>query len=264
MSNTKQRKDYNIALLVLRSTLFWVWSIANTIVFTLPVLISSAISFKTASCFAAMWQHANLLGLRYICGVSWKADGIENIPDHPCVVLSKHQSTWETYYLPTMVGHSVYVAKRSLIWIPLFGWCIAALKFILIDRSSGRTAMAQMTEQTQQRLTDGISVIIFPEGTRTALGATPNYRIGGAYVAEHTGADVLPVALNSGEFWPRMGYIKWPGEITVSFGPVIKTANKSANDILAETQDWIENRMTEISVVDRFPYRGTQPQTERS
>lgn len=167
--------------------------------------------------------------------------------------MSKHQSTWETYFLPVVFNRSVYVAKRSLAFIPLFGWCIAALKFILIDRKSGRSAINQMVEQSRNRLAENISVIIFPEGTRVLPGADPNYRIGGAVVAEKTKTDVLPVALNAGEFWPRMGYIKWPGEITVSFGPVITSENKTSVEILAETQHWIESRMEEISVVDRFP-----------
>lgn len=252
--NPKKRSDYNIPVLVLRSTLFWLWSVLNTLVLAFPLLVSAVFSFKAASYIAGLWQRANLHGLRIICGVSWAADGMENIPDYPCVVLSKHQSTWETYYLPTVLKYSVYVAKRSLVWIPFFGWCIAALKFILIDRKSGKTAMAQMAEQSEKRLADGISVIIFPEGTRVPLGAAPNYRKGGGFVAEQTGADVLPVAVNAGEFWPRMGYIKWPGEITVSFGPLIKTGNKTSLEILAETEQWIENRMKEISVKDRFPY----------
>lgn len=111
-----------------------------------------------------------------------------------------------------------------------------------------------MVEQSRKRLEENISVIIFPEGTRVPLGAEPNYRIGGAIVAEKNKADIIPVALNAGEFWPRMGYIKWPGEITVSFGPVIKAENKTASEIMNETQTWIENRMKEISVEGRFPY----------
>ncbi len=199
----------------------------------------------------------NLGGLKYICGLSWKTDGIGNIPKHACIVMSKHQSTWETFFLPSMFPQSVFVAKKSLVLIPLFGWCLAALKFILIDRKSGSSAINQMIKQSKSRVKENINVIIFPEGTRVPLGAEPNYRIGGAIVAEKIGADILPVALNSGEFWPRMGYIKWPGEITVSFGPVIKTDNKTSNEILAETQQWIENRMQEISVTHRFPYSQT-------
>lgn len=220
----------------------------------IPVLGSSLFSYNIASDMATLWLRLNLAGLRHICGITWKADGLENIPDTPCLVMSKHQSTWETYYLFSVLPRSVYVAKRSLLWIPIFGWALAALRFIMIDRRSGNSAVSQMIVQCRERMAAGISVIIFPEGTRVPLGAEPNYKIGGAAVAEKTGADILPVALNAGEFWPRMGYIKWPGEITVSFGPPIKCEGKSAGQIIAETQDWIESRMAEISKTDRFPY----------
>ena len=240
---------------MLRSTIYWIWSIIITLLLTLPVLISAIFSFDFAYKFAHLWLRLNLAGLKHICGLTWKTDGTENIPAHACIVMSKHQSTWETYFLPSIFPRSVYVAKRSLMLIPLFGWCIAALKFILIDRKSGASAIAQMIEQSKIRIDENINVIIFPEGTRVPLGAEPNYRVGGALVAEKIGADILPVALNAGEFWPRMGYIKWPGEITVSFGPVIKSDNKTANELLAETEHWIESRMKEISVKDRFPYR---------
>jgi len=149
----------------------------------------------------------------------------------------------------------VYVAKRSLRWIPIFGWTLVLLRFILIDRTSGRSAIQQMTEQAANRLSLGRWVLIFPEGTRSAVGSEPNYRIGGAIVAEKTGADVLPIAMNAGEFWPRMGFIKWPGEITVTIGPVISSAGKNSAQILAETEQWIEGRMAEITVTDRFPYK---------
>jgi len=136
-----------------------------------------------------------------------KVEGTENIPAHPVLMLSKHQSTWETYFLPTLLTRAVYVAKKSLAYIPIFGWSIAALNFILIDRSSGRSAISQMIGQAQERFDAGISVIVFPEGTRTPVGSEPNYRIGSGMIAENTGVDVVPVALNAGEFWPRHGYI---------------------------------------------------------
>ncbi len=220
----------------------------------IPVLGSSLFSYNLAHEMAIVWLRINLFGLRNICGITCKADGLENIPSRPCIVMSKHQSTWETYYLFSVLPRSVYVAKKSLLWIPVFGWALAALRFIMIDRRSGTSAVNQMVQQSRDRLAAGISVIIFPEGTRVPLGAKPNYRIGGAAVAEKTGADILPVALNAGEFWPRMGYIKWPGEITVSFGPTIKSEGKTANDIISETEHWIETRMAEISRMDRFPY----------
>lgn len=240
--------------LIGRSCIFWVWQIVNTLIVGGPVIVCGLFSWRIGFALAIMWNRINIYGLRLICGVSWEIDGKENIPDTPCVVMSKHQSTWEAYFLPILFYPSVYVAKRSLVYIPIFGWALYVLKFIMIDRKSGRSAMQQMCEQAADRLTKGRWVIVFPEGTRTPVGAEPNYRIGGAMIAQNIPCDVVPVAVNAGEFWPRMGFIKWPGVITVSIGPVIKSEGKSATQILAETESWIEGRMSEITVIDRFDY----------
>ncbi len=245
---------YNKPLLVVRSTIYWIWSIINTLLMALPVLVSAIFSQRLSLYFAHLWLKINLVGLRIICGLKWQVEGKEHIPQSPCVVLSKHQSTWEAYFLPTILPPTVYVAKRSLAWIPIFGWALIAVRFILIDRKSGSSAINQIVKQSLDRMAKGYSVIIFPEGTRVPVGAEPNYRIGGAIVAEKTGTGILPVAVNSGEFWPRMGYIKWPGTITVSIGPVIDSKGKQASQLIKETEAWIESRMQEITVPDRFPY----------
>jgi len=248
------KTEHNRTMLVFRSAVYWTGSILNTILMGAPVLLGRLISYEFSAKMSVVWLHVNLWLLRNVCGLTWKVTGQENIPEYPCLVMSKHQSTWETYFIPTMLPRIVYVAKKSLSYIPVFGWSLLALNFILIDRSSGRSAIAQMVQQSRERFASGISVIIFPEGTRRPVGAEPQYRIGGAMIAEQTGADILPVATNAGEFWPRLGFIKWPGEITVEFGPIIKTEGKKADQILQETQDWIEGRMQEITVLDRFPY----------
>lgn len=240
--------------LTFRSAVFWAWQIIITLALGPFVLVLGLFSFELGYSAALVWNRANIRGLKFICGVTWKVDGRENIPDKPCVVLAKHQSTWDAYFLPTLFTYSVYVAKRSLILIPIFGWALYILKFILIDRKSGRSAIQQMCEQAADRLAKGRWVIVFPEGTRRPVGAPPAYRIGGAKIAEAVPADVLPIAVNAGEFWPRMGFIKWPGEITVSIGPVIKTEGKTAPEIIQETENWIEGRMSEITVLNRFPY----------
>ncbi len=249
------KTHYNKPLLIVRSTLFWICSILNTLVMAIPVLLGRLVSYDLCARMSQVWLKVNLLCLRYTCGVTWVVKGSENIPDHACLVMAKHQSTWETYFIPSALKtKSVYVAKRSLRVIPIFGWSLMALHFILIDRKSGRSAISQMVQQSKERFAAGISVIVFPEGTRMPVGAQPAYRIGGASVATQTGVDVLPVALNAGEFWPRLGYIKWPGEITVIFGPLIKTEGKSAEEVMQETQQWIESQMPAITQADRFPY----------
>lgn len=248
--------EYNRPWLAFKSLVFWVWMVLNTVVCGIPVMLIGFVSVPLAYKLIRLWLRLNLHGLRLICGLGWEVDGMENIPDTPCMVMSNHQSTWETYFLAHLLGYTVYVAKRSLALIPIFGWCLWILKFILIDRSSGRSAIKQMTEQARQRIADGRWLVLFPEGTRRPVGAPAEFRVGGAVVAHNLGVDVVPVALNSGEYWPRMSFIKWPGKITVSIGPVIHTEGKTVNQIQEEMQSWISGRLAEITVVDRFPYQG--------
>jgi len=223
-------------LLLLRSVLFWVWFIASTIVMALPVLIVTILSRSQGIKLAVVWARINLLGLKILCGLDCKVHGLENIPEHGCIVMSKHQSTFETLYLGSILGDFVFVAKRSLTLIPIFGWCIYLLKFILIDRSSGRIAINQMIEQSKEHIANGTHVVVFPEGTRMPVNAPTNYRSGGARVAIAIEADILPVAHNAGEFWPRMGFIKWPGVITMHIGKPISSKNKSSEQLMTETQ----------------------------
>lgn len=241
--------------LAFKSLVFWSWMVVNTIICGIPVMLIGFFSIPLAYKIIYFWLILNLHGLRLICGVGWQVDGLENIPKTPCMVMSKHQSTWETYFLAYQLRYTVYVAKKSLAYIPIFGWCLKILDFILIDRSSGRSAINQMAEQAQERLADKRWLVMFPEGTRRPVSAPADYRIGGSVVADKLGVDILPVALNSGEFWPRMSFIKWPGKITVSFGPVVHTQGKSVKQINEEVQQWIEGRMAEITVPDRFPYQ---------
>ncbi len=242
--------------LLLRSLVFWIWMILTTLVLGLPVMLGALVSYDFGYRFVNMWLFANVYGLKAICGVGWRVEGSEHIPKEACIVMAKHQSTWETMFLPMTIWHAVYVAKKSLVRIPIFGWTLVLMKFILIDRSSGRSAIAQMVEQARARVALGRSIIIFPEGTRRPVGAKPAYRIGGAIVAQKTNTPILPVALNAGQFWPRMGFIKYPGEITVRFGPLIDPAGRDADEILGETQAWIEAAMSEITL---SPNEGIAP-----
>lgn len=237
------------AWLVVRSTVFWVWQIFATVLMGAPVLLGSLISYEVGYYFAHFWLKMNVFGLRFFCGVDWEVQGQEHIPDTPCIVLSKHQSTWDTYFIPILFTPATYVAKRSLIWIPIFGWSLYALRFILIDRKSGRSAVRQMVDAAKDRIARGRWLIIFPEGTRRPIGAAPNYRLGGAIVATEIGVPVIPVALNAGEFWPRMGFIKWPGTITVRIGELIPAEGRTTNDVMGDAEAWIERNTREISAV---------------
>ena len=229
-----------------RSLVYWVWQIAVTLALGGPVLIGAMVSFETGYRWALKWNRANVHGLKWICGVDWRVEGREHVPETPCLVLSKHQSTWETYFLALMFAPAAYVAKRSLARIPIFGQTLVALDFILIDRKAGGGAVSQMIEQGRDRLARGRWIIMFPEGTRRAVDADADYRQGGAILSRELDAPILPVAVDAGHFWPRMGFVKWPGTITVRAMPPVQPQGRAPMAILAEVAARIEQGMASM------------------
>jgi 1-acyl-sn-glycerol-3-phosphate acyltransferase len=174
--------------------------------------------------------------------------GFDNLPDAPVILLSKHQSAWETiFYCWLMPRPMIFVFKKSLLYIPFFGWGLAMLRMIAIDRSRGREAMTQVIETGKQRLDDGQWVIMFPEGTRTAVGSQGKYKSGGAILAIGTDTPVVPIAVNSGDCWPRNAFIKKPGTITVSIGAPISPQGLTAGQLMEKVEHWIESEMRVIT-----------------
>jgi 1-acyl-sn-glycerol-3-phosphate acyltransferase len=199
------------------------------------------------------WTRLAVFGARAICGIRCRVQGLENLPDGPAIVLCKHQSAWETLWLTTAMPRPLtFVYKRELNYLPFFGWGIATLGMINIDRSRGSDAFEQVVEQGTDRLARGWWIVIFPEGTRTAPGASPHYKTGGSRLAVRTGAKVVPIALNSGELWPRKAFLKLPGTITVSIGPPIDPSGKSADVVAGLVEGWIETEMHRIAP-HRYP-----------
>ena len=240
-----------LPVLYLRSTLFLITYTLLTIIYTLPMVCSAIAPLKWRYRMLKMYLYKTSCLLKWCCGLSYRVQGIENLPASPSIVFAKHQSTWETLSLQLFLPSAVYVAKRELLWIPFFGWGMSVLRFITIDRSRGSKAMTQLIEQAKDRLAKGMWIVIFPEGTRQSVGAPPNYKKGGAAIAARTGAPVVPMALNSGEFWPKHSLIKWPGEITVSIGPAIDTQGQKADAVMAQAQQWIEKETLKISRPNR-------------
>ena len=173
---------------------------------------------------------------------------MDNLPDAPAILLSKHQSAWETiFYCWLMPRPLIFVFKKSLLYIPFFGWGLGMLRMIAIDRSKGRDAMAQVIATGRKRLDDGQWVIMFPEGTRTAVGQKGNYKAGGAILAIGAGVPVVPIAMNSGDCWPRNAFIKKPGLITVSIGAPISSEGMNSAELMAKAENWIESEMRTLS-----------------
>ncbi len=198
-----------------------------------------------------MWPRAMTHALRLICGVRWEVRGAENLPDEPVLLMPKHQSTWETFFLIwAMPRHLCFVFKRELLYVPFFGWGMALLDMIHIDRSRSRDAFDSVVRQGVEQLANGRWVIMFPEGTRTPAGSQGKYKSGGARLAIRTGTPVVPIAINAGRLWPKKNSSSRPGLITVSIGLPIPTTDKSPEHLTSEVETWIEAEMRRISPGD--------------
>ena len=192
------------------------------------------------------WVPIMMWVIRHVLGIRYRVIGRENLPATASVVLSMHQSAWETIALQQILPPLCYVLKRELLRVPFFGWGLASIPGIAIDRAAGKDAMSQVVEQGRARLKEGLWVVVFPEGTRVAPGTTRRYKPGGAILAKRAGVPVVPIAHNAGEFWKRNAFIKRPGEIVVSIGPVITVKGEKAEAVNERAEAWIEAEMRRL------------------
>jgi 1-acyl-sn-glycerol-3-phosphate acyltransferase len=198
--------------------------------------------------WAQYWLRINIWGLEHICGIRWQVIGQSNLPDEAVILLSKHQSTWETFFFPVWMPRELcYVFKRELLYIPFFGWGIGLLDMIHINRAKRADAFEQVVTQGTRKLSENRCIIMFPEGTRIPVGKAGQYKAGGARLAVRTGAKVVPIAHNAGEVWPKKSFVKKPGLVTVSIGPAIISQGKAPEVVLTEVETWIETEMRRIS-----------------
>ena len=225
----------------------------STLIITPIVPLLRPIPYPLRYRYAHQWTRFNLWWLQLCCGLNYRVTGVDNIPASPCIIMSKHQSAWETMALQVFFPPQVWVMKRQIFWIPFFGWAIAAMEPIAIDRSSGRKAVTQIVEQGRVKLEKGQWIVVFPEGTRVPPGKKGRYGQGGGVLSTETGFPVIPVALNAGEFWRRNAFIKQPGTIDVVIGKPIVPAGRPASEITRQVEDWIEGEMKKISIT---PYTG--------
>ncbi|NWG39085.1 MAG: 1-acyl-sn-glycerol-3-phosphate acyltransferase [Hydrogenophilaceae bacterium] len=231
---------------LLRSTLFAIIQVFLTILFSLLALLTFPIKPYARYRIIFLWNHIVVRLARAICGIRYEIKGLENMPDHPVIVMSKHQSAWETIALPTLFPPMSIVIKKELLMIPFFGWGMRMASPIAIDRKAGKEALKHIVAQGRERIAEGFWVLIFPEGTRVKAGEVGRYGIGGAWLATHTNTPVLPVAHNAGEVWPKNSFLKRPGTVTVSIGPVISSEGKKADALNEEVKNWIETEMKQL------------------
>lgn len=237
--------------LFLRSLLFTVLVALLTVVWAFVCMLVAPLPYNQRYWMTARWNVLVIWMAKVICGLRYQVIGEENLPDEPVILLSKHQSAWETiFYLMHMPRPLVFVFKKELHYIPFFGWGLALLRMIPIDRSKGKDAFAQVVEQGRKRLANGQWIIMFPEGTRIPIGQKGVYKGGGARLAIETNTTVVPLAMNSGDCWPKNSFVKRPGLITVSVGKPISPEGKTAVQLIQEVEAWIEAEMRRISPQD--------------
>lgn len=233
-------------MLFIRSAIFLFFQMITAILFSLIGFLLWPLPFKWRYKVMSQWAILNLWLVEKICGVRYQIEGLDNIPDEPCIIMCKHQSTWETLVLQAVFPPQVWVLKRELLWIPFFGWGLAVLNPIAIDRGAGRKALNQILEQGKERLTSGAWVVVFPEGTRIPRGEMGRFGMGAARLAVDAGCAVVPVAHDAGKVWPRHSFIRHPGTITVVIGEKIISTNKKAVELNEHVYQWMEQQMTRL------------------
>ena len=237
-------------MLLIRSLLFIgfagavlaIFALARLRLFWAPKRVHWAITL--AYCHVAVWAG------RFFCGLDPEVEGLENLPDEPCVIMIKHTSTFETYWHVTVFPKTTWVIKREVMYVPIVGWAMKlALDPIFINRGSGRSAVKQVIGKGKKKLAEGSWVTIFPEGTRMPPGETRRYGVSGAALARDAGCKIIPVAHNAGDYWGRRSVIKRPGKIRCVIGPPIDPSGRDPKETNLIVQDWIESKMREISVL---------------
>jgi 1-acyl-sn-glycerol-3-phosphate acyltransferase len=224
---------------ILRSVLFNLLFYLNLVVYLAAALPTLLLPCRYVLAVARSWARTNLWLLRVICGIKAEFRGLEKIPPGGLIVASKHQSIWETFALVPYLDDPTFILKRELMWIPLFGWCLWKAQMIPVDRGARGPALAAMTERAKAEVRRNRQIIIFPEGTRRPPGAEPRYKFGVAHLYAETGVPCVPVALNSGLFWPRRSFRRFPGTVVVQVcDPIAPGLDKS--DFIARLQEVIE------------------------
>lgn len=233
-------------MIYLRALIFNFILIISVLIYAPIMLLAWLLPLRLRDKLANFWNRNILRLLAWICQLRAEIEGMEHIPLQNCIVFAKHQSAWETIALQPLFQQVSWVLKRELLWVPFFGWALATLNPIPINRVARKSSLTQLLAKGQARLAAGRWVIIFPEGTRTAVGTITRYHIGGAKLAELTSVPVLPIAHNAGLFWPRKSLLKYPGVIRLRIGPLIATEGKTALQINTEVQSWIETNTHEL------------------
>jgi 1-acyl-sn-glycerol-3-phosphate acyltransferase len=237
----------------LRSMLFVAWMAITVVPWAIVTILMSLVVKPVTLYWACVgWLRVAVWGARHICGVRHRMQGIDNVPSaehgQAAVLLAcKHQSTWETFALPTLMPHPLaYVFKRELLYVPFFGWAMGRLDMIHIDRSKRAEAWNKVAAQGRRIMAGGTWVIMFPEGTRSARGQQGQYKSGASRLAIATGVPIVPIAVTAARCWPRKSFLLRPGVVDISIGQPIPVAGREPDELMREVEAWIEAEMRRL------------------
>jgi len=225
-------------MLLLRSLLYFVGSIISLILISFSGLLLIFASYPTRQKFLSQWAIFCIWWLKITLNIKTNVVGIENIINPPYIIISNHQSTWETLAFQTIFPAHTWVLKRELLWLPVFGWSLALLNPIIINRGEKINAMKKVIKQGADRLEKGISIVIYPEGTRQPYKKLGVYQNGGSAIAKKTGYSIVPVYHNAGKIWPKGSFIKKPGVITIVIGEAISQSNLKPSEVTENIRQW--------------------------
>ncbi|MFM6993331.1 MAG: lysophospholipid acyltransferase family protein [Rhodoferax sp.] len=236
---------------LIRSVLHVLWLIITVIPWALFVVVFSYFASSTRIYWWCVgWLRMAVRSGIWILGIQNRVTGMQNLPlgaKDPAVLLVKHQSTWETFVMPTLMPHPLaYVFKKELLQVPFFGWAMARMDMIHIDRGQRSQAFAKVVTQGKRLMGEGVWVIMFPEGTRIPRGQVGQYKTGGTRLAIEAGVPVIPIAVTSAKCWPTRAFIKTPGVVDISIGPPIDSTGRAPEELMQEVQTWIEAEMRRL------------------
>ncbi len=225
-------------MLLLRSLLYFVGSIISLILISFSGLLLIFASYSTRQKYLSQWAIFCMWWLKITLNIKTNVIGRENIINSSCIIISNHQSTWETLAFQTIFPAHTWVLKRELLWLPVFGWSLALLNPIIINRGEKLNAIKKVIKQGADRLEKGISIVIYPEGTRQPYKKLGVYQNGGSAIAKKTGYSIVPVYHNAGKIWPKGSFIKKSGVITVVIGEAISQSNLKPSEVTENIRQW--------------------------
>ena len=241
------KKSYSTFNLFIRSLIYLIYSCVVIFLYSFVCILSLLLPLRYRHLIIRSYLRLSIWVLKVVCLINYEVEGLENIPkNRGAIVMSKHQSTWETFFLPLIFLDPAIIVKRELLWIPFFGWGLATTDPIVINRNNKATAMQQLMKKGKKCLDSGRFVLLFPEGTRIQVGEIGHYRLGGARLAAETGYPIIPVAHNAGHFWPKRTFIKYPGTVRMVIGSPIESKGRKPDELLALTKDWIESTVLKM------------------